>query len=129
PSMVAVGLARLISLLGAPLVAAFRVRRSSVVPITSGAYLAFLLHAAIDWDWQLPTVTLSALACGCVLFLAARGVTGPRILPMNIRLPVAAIALVLFGAALVGLRGNLAIAASNHAADARNWTKSAREAR
>jgi len=124
-----VGLALLIGLLAVPLVAAVRMRRSSLVPIACGAYVAFLLHAAIDWDWQLPAVTLAALACAAALLVAARGVTKPRALTMRTRVPLVAVVLVLFVAALVGLRGNLALAASNHAADQLNWAKSAREAR
>jgi tetratricopeptide (TPR) repeat protein len=124
-----VGLALLISLLVLPLLAAVRMRRSSLVPLACGAYVAFLLHAAIDWDWQLPAVTLAALACGAALLVAARGLTQPRALTMRIRVPLVAVTLLLFVAALVGLRGNLALAASNKAADQLNWNKSAREAR
>jgi O-antigen ligase len=124
-----VGLAFLIGLLAVPLVAAFRMRRSSLVPLVCGAYVAFLLHAAIDWDWQLPAVTLAALACGAALLVAARGITQPRLLTLRIRVPLVAVVLVLFVAALVGLRGNLALAASNNAADQLSWVKSAREAR
>jgi hypothetical protein len=124
-----IGLAFLIGLLAAPLVAAVRMRRSSYVPIACGAYLAFLFHAALDWDWQLPAVTLAALACGSAILVAARGVNQPRVLAMQARIPLTGLVLVLFLAALVGLRGNLAIAASNKAASNSKWQDSARHAR
>jgi Flp pilus assembly protein TadD len=48
---------------------------------------------------------------------------------MRTRIPLTGLALVLFVAALVGLRGNLAIAASKNAATNSKWQDSARHAR
>ena len=124
-----VGLALLVSLLATPLVAAVRMRRSSYVPIAFGAYVAFLVHAALDWDWQLPAVTLAALACAATVLVAARGAGAqPRMLIMQARISLIGMVLVLFLAALVGLKGNLAIAASNHAATESRWQDTARRA-
>jgi hypothetical protein len=123
-----VGLLLLVTLLAVPLVAAVRMRRSRFVPIAGGAYVAFLLHAGIDWDWQLPAVTLAALACGAALLVAMRGVGQPRRLTMPARSALAAGVLVLFLVALVGLRGNLATAASESAAANLRWQDSARHA-
>lgn len=39
----------------------------------AGAYLAFLVHAGVDWDWELPAVTIAGLLCGGSLILAGRG--------------------------------------------------------
>ena len=47
---------------------------------------------------------------------------------MRARVPLVAAALVLFAAALIGLEGNLAIAASNNAARESRWLDSARHA-
>jgi hypothetical protein len=34
----------------------------------AAAYAAFVVHAGLDWDWQMPAVTVAALVCGaCVL--------------------------------------------------------------
>ena len=39
----------------------------------SAALLAWLLHASIDWDWQLPAVSLPAIAlAGALIALAER---------------------------------------------------------
>ena len=37
-----------------------------------GGYVAYLVHAAVDWDWQMPAVTLLALFAGAAIVTAAR---------------------------------------------------------
>ena len=59
-----IGLALLVAMLGIPLVGAWRARRIPIVPAAFGAYVAYLAHASIDWDWELTAVTIAALACG-----------------------------------------------------------------
>jgi tetratricopeptide (TPR) repeat protein len=99
------------------------------VPLACGAYVAFLFHAALDWDWQLPAVTLAALACAAMVLVAARGAGAePWMLPMRARISITGMVLVLFVAALVGLKGHLAIATSNNAARESRWQDSARHA-
>ncbi len=68
-----IGFALLVALLAIPLVAAVRSRRHPLVAPAFGAYVAFLAHAAVDWDWQMPAVTLFALFTAAVLVAAARG--------------------------------------------------------
>jgi O-Antigen ligase len=67
-----VGLVVLASALVLPLVAALRVRSHPLSSAAAGAYVAFLAHAALDWDWEMPTVTLAALACAAALTVAGR---------------------------------------------------------
>ena len=38
----------------------------------AAGYLAFLLHAAIDWDWEMPATGLAGLFCGAALLVATR---------------------------------------------------------
>jgi len=66
-----VGLLLLAGALAVPLVALARARAQPFAPAAGAAYIAFLAHAAIDWDWEVPTVTLAALTCA--LALLARG--------------------------------------------------------
>ena len=73
-----IGLALLAALLGVPLVAAVRARRHPLVAPAFGAYVAFLVHAAVDWDWQMPAVTLLALFVGAALVTAARSANRTR---------------------------------------------------
>jgi O-antigen ligase len=37
----------------------------------TGAYTAFLVHAAVDWDWEMPVVTIAGLACGAAILAQA----------------------------------------------------------
>ena len=66
-----VGLALLVIMLGVPLAAAYRARRHPFAPAACGAYTAFVVHAAFDWDWEVVGVTLVALLCAAVLLVAA----------------------------------------------------------
>ncbi len=67
-----VGLVLLLALLAAPLVAAARLRARPVVAAAAAGYLAYLVHAGLDWDWEYPVVTLAGLASGAALLIAAR---------------------------------------------------------
>ena len=121
-----VGLGLLVVALGLPLVALFKARRRSLAAPAAGAYAVFLAHAAVDWDWQMPAVTLAALFCAAALLVAAR----PRQEPQpRWRLPALALLLVLAAFAFVGLRGNRAIAASEAAANRDNLRGAIADAR
>ena len=58
------GLALLLVALGAPLLAARKAAGDPAGRAALAAYVALLAHAALDWDWELPAVTL------CTVFLA-----------------------------------------------------------
>jgi hypothetical protein len=66
-----VGLALLLVALGTPLWAARRAPGPWGATALA-AYVAFLVHALLDWDWQIPAVTLPALACGAAVVVLAR---------------------------------------------------------
>ena len=66
------GLALLLATLALPLVALPQVRGLAFGPAAAGAFAAYLLHAAVDWDWELPAVTLPALFCGVALLASIR---------------------------------------------------------
>ncbi|MGH3132745.1 MAG: O-antigen ligase family protein, partial [Gaiellaceae bacterium] len=51
-----VGLALLCLGLVVPMVAAVRARRTRLVPAAAGAYLAWVAHSAVDWNWELVAV-------------------------------------------------------------------------
>jgi hypothetical protein len=40
------------------------------VPAAAGAAVAFLVHAGLDWDWELPAVVVAGLACCAVVAFA-----------------------------------------------------------
>src|SRR6185312_907062 len=108
------GLALLLVALAAPIVAFFRVRKRGLTAAALAAYVAFLVHVLVDWDWQMPAVTLAALFCGTAVLSAAKRARPEAIgpVPRGILVGVV-IALGVF--AFVGLKSNLALASSSTA--------------
>src|SRR5438270_2999224 len=122
------GLALLLATLALPLLAAARVRSHPFVPAALAAYLAYLVHAAGDWDWEMPAATLLGLFCAAALLLAGRPAT-PRFLPRPARGAALAGAVALAAVGFVGLIGDGALDASARAASSERWQQSASEAR
>lgn len=121
------GLALLLVALGAPLVAAWRARRHPLAAGVTAAYVAFLVHAAIDWDWQLAAVALAALSCGAALLVMAReSRSAPRTVRTRAALAFAGVALACF--ALWSLHGNKPLAQARDAMDDGQWSAAEREA-
>jgi O-antigen ligase len=65
------GLVLLVLALALPL-AFVRGRQTALAASVAGAYVAFLVHAAIDWDWTVTALTTTALFCGGATFVATR---------------------------------------------------------
>jgi len=122
------GLVLLLGALALPLVAAVRMRRHPLVPAAGAAFSVYLVHAIADWDWELAGVTLAAVLCGLACLLAVREEREPA--PISGRVRVAAgVATVALGVvALLGLVGNTALAASDSALQAGNWSAAERHA-
>jgi hypothetical protein len=119
------GLALLVAALGLPLVAGLRRRKDPLVFAAYGAYVAFLLHAAVDWDWEIPAVTLAALLCGAVL-LADPGAR-PLMLPGR-RIALAA-ALLLAATGVYTIASQLPLTYLSSSTAHRNWPAAERNAR
>src|SRR5581483_964565 len=64
------GLALVLALLCYPLVRTLRVRAVPGLPAAAGASAAFLLHAGVDWDWELPAVLTAGLCCLAAVLVA-----------------------------------------------------------
>jgi hypothetical protein len=67
-----VGLVLVALLFVVPLGVGLFVRREAFLPGVLAAFAAFVVHAGVDWDWELGAVTLTALFLGAVPILAAR---------------------------------------------------------
>lgn len=107
------GLLLLVAALAVPLVVAVR-RRTTWRTAAAGAYVAFLAHAAVDWDWQMPAVTIAALLCGaCMLAENSAWSARRRRAARSFALVGAALVAVVAGAAGIGTR---ALAAAEAAA-------------
>ena len=114
--------------LGTPLVAVWRARARPGVAAAAAVYAAFLSHAAVDWDWEMPAVTLTALFAAGVVLLAARPVgLEPLGRAWRLGLTVALVALVSF--TFVGHIGNSYVARSADALARGDGAGAARAAR
>jgi O-antigen ligase len=103
------GVALLAAALAVPLVAAARARGAPLVPAAAGAYTAYLVHAGVDWDWEMPAVTLAALACAGALMLAARGDRAPRVVTGRARIVAAGVVAAVAAVAYAGYEGSAAL--------------------
>jgi O-antigen ligase len=121
-----IGLLLLVLALASPLLGLRSARRGSLLAAAAGAYVAFLVHAAFDWDWELPAVTIGGLLCGGVLTLAN---SRERILPPATRWAALAALAALGVFAGVTWRGNLATNASTDAAARGHYANAYSEAR
>jgi O-antigen ligase len=77
------GLGLLLVALTLPLAAGLRARRRPFAAVALGAYAAFLVHAGLDWDWEMPAVTLAGIVCASALLAAAR--RGTRAIELGAR--------------------------------------------
>jgi hypothetical protein len=110
------GLALLLGALAVPLVGAARARGYPFASAALGAYVVFLVHAGIDWDWEMTAVSLAGLSCGVALLLAARG-KAPLIRRASVRAAGGALAVLLAVLAILALIGNRELAAAADALD------------
>ncbi|MGE5691565.1 MAG: O-antigen ligase family protein, partial [Pseudomonadota bacterium] len=106
-----VGLALLLAALSPPLVALVRAREAAAA---GAAYVAFLLHAAVDWDWEIPAVTGTALLAGAAILAAARTAPERALAPRARALALAALVPVAVAAG-VAHAGNRATGAAEDA--------------
>jgi tetratricopeptide (TPR) repeat protein len=108
------GLALLIGTLAVPLAVAVRARRRALVPAAAAAYVAYLVHAGVDWDWEMPVVTVAALLCA-VGILAAGRTERVRPVSTHVRAALLAATVALGAFAFIGLMANYALAESRNA--------------
>lgn len=96
--------------------------RRPATTAAGAAYVAFLVHAAFDWDWEMPAVVVTGLLCGVALVVASERATtfrrggGGRSTAM-----VAAVTLACVIPITAELVGNRALAAAEHAASTGDW--------
>jgi len=127
-----VGLILLVSTLAFPVLAGIKARQCGLGSAALGAYTAYLAHAGVDWDWEMPVVTVTALFSGVALLVAAERresklFQGRRIGGLALILVLASFAFVglvsnraLTRSAEAGLRGDIA-AAQTQARRAARW--------
>jgi hypothetical protein len=124
-----VGLGLLLILLATPFTALRTARKHPLVPAAAGAYVAFLVHASVDWDWELSAITLAGLACGTVILVGGRSAATARPMSARLRWGGVAAAAIVAVFATIGLVGNSSLAASTSALKSGNWARAAADAR
>ncbi len=124
-----VGLALLLVVLLTPLAALRHARRHPLVPAAAGAYLAYLVHTGVDWDWELPAVTLVGLLAGGTILLFGRRWRPPRPLSPPTRFLAAAAAVAAAGFAAITVIGHSALSRSETARERGEPVRAALDAR
>lgn len=123
-----VGLALLALALALPLAAAVGGRTRPLVGTALGAYVAWVGHSALDWNWELPAVTMAALLAGSVGLLAGERRRGAP-LADRARVPLAVGGAALSALAVVSLVGNQALFAGREAVARDEWASALEDAR
>ena len=115
--------------LGVPLSAVRRARSSPFGSVALAAYVAFLVHASIDWDWEMPAMTLTALFGGSRAH-GARAERQPRrsALP-RMRWSALGVTVALIAFVVLGLLGNMAVSASSKSTAAGRLARAQSQAR
>jgi O-antigen ligase len=67
-----IGLVLVLVVVAAPLGAAVRRRGDPLVASAAAGFAVFVLHAGLDWDWEMPVVTLVAFGCAGVVLAGGR---------------------------------------------------------
>jgi hypothetical protein len=124
------GLALLLTMLAIPLTAALAsARRQSLALPAVGVYVAFLAHAAVDWDWEMPAVTAVALVAGALLLVSARPLQQrSRAVSLRVVAPSVAGSVALAVVTAVALAGNSAFASAAADANSGSWGPAQRRA-
>lgn len=104
-----VGLILVATLLAVPVMWGFSARRTRYAAWVAGAFAAFAVHAAIDWDWEMPAVTLAALFCAVALAVAADADRAATVVSQAQRRLVIAVGAVAAAVAFLGALGARAL--------------------
>jgi hypothetical protein len=122
-----VGFVLLLMAIVPPVVAALQARERRLAPAAAGGLACYLAHAAFDWDWEMPAVTIAAFVCGAAALALARPDSAAT-LRWPARAAGLAVTAVLATIAIVGLVGNGAVGASIAALRSGDYAGAEREA-
>jgi hypothetical protein len=115
--------------LAVPLIAAVRARRHPFAAPALGVYAAFLVHAGVDWDFELAGVTLVALLAAGALVVLARGERPPQRIAGWVRPCAIAVSSLLAALAVWSLLVNVPLGRAREAAGRSDWSTGLDEAK
>jgi hypothetical protein len=121
-----IGLLALAAALGAPLWAALRLRRVAWGPPVLAALVAYDVHVAADFDWELAGVTLPVVVLGAAA--ALHGSPGRELLLPRYRAAALAATGALTAAAILAFAGNARLSAAQAAERAGRFEAAAADA-
>ncbi len=121
--LLAIGIA-----IAAPLVVAVRRRDSPWMPVAAGAYVVFVIHTFVDWDWELTAVGMTGVWCGAAAVIAGRRPERVWQLRPSARMATGAVCVALALPVVIALVGNTLVARSVAAYADGNYAGSASEA-
>jgi hypothetical protein len=122
-----IGLAILCLALAVPVAGAIRARRHALVPAALGAYVAYLVHTGVDWDWEMTAVTITALLCGTAALVRSRSDSEVPI-SRRWRFGLVGVPLALAILGFIGVNGNGALSDAREDANAGRWAASQTDA-
>ena len=120
------GLAAVLVLLVVPLIAGIAARRQPLIPAVIGAYTAVVIHASLDWDWELPAIVTPTLVLGAVLVISARPPASPVRIGRVAGFAWGSVGSLIACVAVIGLIGNHTLEAGTAAARSGEWESAAR---
>jgi hypothetical protein len=125
-----IGLVALLAVIVTPFAAAVRARRSPLVAPALAGFVAVVVHAGIDWDWEVPATIIVGLTCAGVLLLA-HGAEGTRrwALGAGPRAACLAVIAALTALSFVTLTSNRYLGQASAALDRSDTAGAARDAR
>jgi hypothetical protein len=121
------GLMLLAVIVALPLAAAVRARRHPLVPFMTAAFVAYAIHAAADWDWEITALTVVFLVLGSGI-LAASATTRRRTVGPAARVTIVVAVTCLAVLASASLAGNSALAEADDALAVGSWRDAERAA-
>jgi hypothetical protein len=122
------GLVLIVLTLALPLLAARRARRHPFAPFVLAAYVALVVHAGVDWDWEMPVLIVPGLIIAAALLAWARP-NDAAPLSRRVRTGLLGALAVAMVFAFITLVGNMSLAQASNAAGKGDWLKSAKDAR
>jgi O-antigen ligase len=123
------GLFLLLLALAVPAVGLVRSRSGIHVPAAAGAFAAYVVHAGIDWDWEVVCLTSIAILLGTSGLLPLGARARVVVLSRTARVGFVAVAVAAAIFAFVSYAGNRELAASRRALAQGNPTAAASDAR
>ena len=115
-------------LLALPLAWAFQARSRPLVPAMGGAFAAYATHASVDWDWEMPAITIAGLCCAVAIGAAADDGLPTRRISGGARGVAVALAVTVGLVAAAGLLGASALEDASRALARGDAAEAARDA-